>query len=435
MSLSTQFRQFADSLAPNGDVISNAKRVIERIQKVIHNNLGGRFSIDRIRPLGSLAKKTSLWFKMDIDIVVYLNDEMPPFTDFIDKLDDVIIMNIDEDCEKTPRGLKLKVDDFEVDLLPATNFLYQNGFHGGNEARTQNKNGLSYLKQARIPNKMDFSTSLSEAAVDFEQSHSAFSHALSRLAKFWSTTIGVRSFYGRSSIMEYLGARAAEESEREGNQDLLEGFQRFLRMIKESNGINVIWTNFYDMSDIPSYIQRQQPLLLDPTNPYNNLLGGNNAVYLEQMSSFARETLSRIDMANTNRNPRMALTKIFEPQPKIYQIYKSPSTKSPRNFLLGDRKDIRSLPKIERRRGAKGVDPTIAQNYFFAFVDAVAAAAETDGRQSSDITETVRSELKQFIDPGQWSPTNESHESRHMTFTIPVGHGTNRVIKISCNWE
>ncbi|KAJ8027995.1 2'-5'-oligoadenylate synthase-like protein 2 [Holothuria leucospilota] len=355
MSLSIQLRQFADSLAPGDDITRQANNAIERIHNVIHKNLGEHFSIDRIRPLGSLTKKTSLWFKMDIDIVVYLNDEMPPFSDFIDKLDDVIIMNIDEDCEKTPHGLKLKVDDFDVDLLPATNFLYQNGFRGGNEARTQNENALSYLKQARarIADKMDFSASLSEAAVDFERSRGAFSHALSRLAKFWSMTIGIHDFsYGRSSIMEYLGAKAAEDEE--GSQNTLKGFQRFLRMIEHVSSINVFWDEFYSKDDIPPYIEEQRPLLLDPTNPYNNLLRGRNVDFLKQMSSFASVTLSRINKA---KDSNMALLMIFEPQPKIDQVYSyfftNPS-KSPQNFLVGSYKDSIIHPKKETGRGATG---------------------------------------------------------------------------------
>ncbi|XP_071847667.1 2'-5'-oligoadenylate synthase-like protein 2 [Apostichopus japonicus] len=438
MSLSIQLKQYADSLAPSSDILEKAGAATKHIQDVLHRHLGSKFSIDRIRPLGSLTKKTSLWFKMDIDVIIYLNDEMPPFSKFKQKLDDVITMNIDEDCKQSPLGLSLTVKGFDVDLLPARNFLYSNGYSGEtDEIGVQVANTLQHLRNNRRGNHMDFSTSLSEGAVAFERNHSAFSHSLSRLAKFWSTTIGIPGFsFGRSSIMEYLGAWAAEEEERRGSRDILQGFRRFLTMVKQSHNLNIVWTRYYRRTDIPADILHQRPLLLDPTNPYNNMLQGALGDNLRQMSTYATETLSRLD--KSERNGGFSLKMIFEPQPTWRVMFKSPKVKTPQHFLVGTERKRLLRPKIEKRSGARGVDPSIASSYLFSFTDIVAAAAKIDGDrgfgQREDIVKRVQSALEQFIDPGTWTPTSERHEDRHTTFTIPIGKDATDVIKISCNW-
>ncbi|XP_071847668.1 2'-5'-oligoadenylate synthase 1A-like [Apostichopus japonicus] len=439
MSLSIQLKQYADSLAPSSDILEKAGEATKLIQDVLHRHLGSQFSIDRIRPLGSLTKKTSLWFKMDIDVIIYLNNEMPPFSEFKQKLDDVITMIIDEDCKQSPLGLSLTVKRFDVDLLPARNFLYSNGYSGEtDEIGVQVANTLEHLRNNRSLNCMDFSTSLSEGAVAFERDHSAFSHSLSRLAKLWSTTIGIPGFsFGRSSIMEYLGAWAAEEEERRGSRDILQGFRRFLTMIKQSHNLNIVWTRYYRRTDIPADILHQRPLLLDPTNPYNNMLQGALGDNLRQMSAYATETLSRL--GKSERNEGFSLKMLFEPQPTWEVMFKSrPKVKTPQNFLVGTERERLSWPKIDNRSGARGVDSNIASSYLFSFTDIVAAAAKIDGDrghgQGEDIAEKVKSELAQFISSGTWSSSSERHEDKHTTFTIPIGKDANDVIKISCNW-
>lgn len=437
MALSIFLRHYADSLAPSPDIMEKARDAVKRIQDIVHQKLGSRFSIDRIRPLGSLAKKTSLWFKMDIDVVIYLNEEMPPFDEFKQQLDDVITMNIDEHCKQTPSGLSLKINGFDVDLLPARNFLHSNGYHrGAGEVNLQVKNTLDFLKNnmnSTRRNKLEFSTSLSEGAIAFEREHSAYSHTLSRLAKAWSCTIGIHGFsFGRSSIMEYLGVWAAEEEERQGSQDVLQGFRRFLQMVQNSSGLNIVWKKYYKKKDIPSDILRQRPLLLDPTNPYNNMLEGGNGDYLREMSQFARVTLLRLDAAQRNENHNFG--KLFEPQPLWPAVFSLSRGKSPRNYLAGHERRRVLIPKIETRSGARGVDPSIAKAYLFVFTDAVATAVKNDAGRGADIAARVKSVLQQFISPGEWAPSNEKHESRHMTFTIPVGKNATEVIKISCDW-
>ncbi|PIK59862.1 hypothetical protein BSL78_03234 [Apostichopus japonicus] len=314
-------------------------------------------------------------------------------------------MNIDEDCKQSPLGLSLTVKGFDVDLLPARNFLYSNGYsEETGEIGVQVANTLQHLRNNRRGNHMDFSTSLSEGAVAFERNHSAFSHSLSRLAKFWSITIGIPGFsFGRSSIMEYLGAWAAEEEERRGSRDILQGFRRFLTMVKQSHNLNIVWTRYYRRTDIPADILHQRPLLLDPTNPYNNMLQGALGDNLRQMSHTRRD-FTRLD--KSERNGGFSLKMIFEPQPTWRVMFKSPKVKTPQHFLVGTERKRLLRPKIEKRSGARGVDPSIASSYLFSFTDIVAAAAKIDGDRGFGQREDI---VKRSVgahavhNPGTWT--------------------------------
>lgn len=301
MTFSGQLRFFSQHLRPDSDEVEKAGEATDQISRAIHH-LFRSHSVDRITPFGSYPKKTSVRGMMDVDIIVYINNRHPPFGDIIEELYQIVQRNFDPHCTKNFFQVKLRYKGLKVDLLPATNFLPTVESHRGDvdrSIRTQHRRALEYVMyQVEAGNEYLYSTSLSGVSVFFERRRSSFSHSLSRLAKYWCLSLPVTEvLVGRSSIMEYLGAYAAEQVAPDG-EDILAGFKYFLNMFDYTDNIHIYWTEFYDEDNIPSDVRRQRPLLLDPCNPYNNFLRiKNNAHLLREMQPYAEATLARLDAA------------------------------------------------------------------------------------------------------------------------------------------
>ena len=63
-------------------------------------------------------------YSIDYDLVAFVNNVRPPFTDVLDDFQDVIFLNFDvelEDMKKTRRSLGFTLEGVDFDLLPATN--------------------------------------------------------------------------------------------------------------------------------------------------------------------------------------------------------------------------------------------------------------------------------------------------------------------------
>ncbi|KAJ8018331.1 2'-5'-oligoadenylate synthase 3 [Holothuria leucospilota] len=303
-----KFKAFAQDLAPDHALVTSAKETINEISQAIQAHFKGRGIVDRVIPYGSLPKKSSIHDMMDIDVIVYINKEHPPFYDFIEELFELLPCKcqckFECDCGKHEYGIKFCFDGFKLDLLPAVNFLPSRQCHRyikGQSVRVQHQRALEHVKQLPADMRHYYSTSLSGASVLFEKERDSFSHSLSRLAKYWSFKVPVNNIIGRSSIMEYMGAYAADRQN--GNQDIVEGFRRFLQLFESSDSLKIYWTNFYRKKDVPKRKWTKRPLLLDPCNPYNNFLDTEyNASKIAQMESYAQATLSRLNAAEMDYN-------------------------------------------------------------------------------------------------------------------------------------
>ncbi|KAJ8024731.1 2'-5'-oligoadenylate synthase 3 [Holothuria leucospilota] len=291
MAFSGSLRSFAESLAPDHYEISRAKQAIDDISRAIQTHFRRTSTVDRITPFGSLPKKTSLKGMMDVDMIVYINGQYPPFSEVVSQLSSIVRDNFGITPRKDQFGVHFEYKNVKVDLLAARNFLPPSGYRS---EEIQHANALKHVKSLPSSQREVYSTSLSGASVLFEQSKDSFSHSLSRLAKYWSRKTGISNVRSLSSVMEYLGAWAAKQWNRQ--QDMVKGFRHLLEMIISLDSMNVYWTEFYNEYDIPNCIRSKRPLLLDPCNPYNNFMKlWNNEQYFRQMRSYARKTLERID--------------------------------------------------------------------------------------------------------------------------------------------
>merc|ERR1719242_2696297 len=135
--------------------------------------------------------------------------------------------------------------------------------------------------------------------------------------------------YGRSTIMELLATKAAlEEENNDVSPSHWNAFKRFLEKVEGIKKVNIVFPDYYEENEIPTEIRSQRPLLLDPVNPYNNLLKGecgygygkiisaaeNIKEFMIFMSDAARKSLGIIK--DGCRDIRM----IFRPQPLLFEV-------------------------------------------------------------------------------------------------------------------
>lgn len=446
--LASNLKHMADDLAPSDTLTSEVKRIIDRLTRNLHDS---RFRwhhlINRAVPLGSFAKKTSLRIMMDLDLVVYLNEGEYPYEQFLNDLDAYLTMHDSyEDC--VVRGINLTFvaeGTLHVDLLPARNMVPRNEESRGQRAQQlQYHNMMQYIKNSCDPFNEGWknSTGLSETAVEFVKRKNEKFHAgtLARLAKLWSKTVCVEEFHsGRSTIMEYISIRAAEIEQRNGRENTLKAFRRFLSIIGcQEEKINIFWTDYYDDSGIDDRMKGTRPLLLDPTNPFNNILRGKNKGYMQQMESYARVTLGRLDEAECQalRGGDIDMNAIFQHQPSwmYLPIISRPSAKKPRNFYVGvhDGDGGLLMPKTVKKSGAfRDTDREIIENFLFSFTDITATSSKKKGERN--VAEIVQRDVQKMIAPDtSWGPGGEgSNKDARMEIPFKDENGRDKVLKVS----
>ena len=138
-----------------------------------------------------------------------------------------------------------------------------------------------------------------------------------------------------SYIFELLAAEAALEVAASCNANggfdpqrppLFRGLQRFLILVSRMPILRILFlqnNSFVDASQIPSKIRQQTPLLINPVNPFQNMLDIWEPVKEDFFNTFpgrAAEALKRLKeilMDNTSgrRDERQALSTIFMPTP------------------------------------------------------------------------------------------------------------------------
>jgi len=241
-----------------------------------------QYSIDRCSLVGGLAKKTSTPNKADADIVVFYNDKVVDKESIIQDFKRVLMVNNSTGIKNIHitknHNLKFVLDDIPFDLLIAQNNTA--GWLGinGQVAYAQRTTSYQNIKKAGNYNKSfgELGVQVTESSVTFMKEQKDLIRDVARLAKFWSQNQSFeKKIYGQSTIMELLATKAGQEEIDDSiNPSLGNAFKRFLVILRNISDANVIFLNYYDKSEIPTEVLRQKPLLLDPTNPYNNLLGG-----------------------------------------------------------------------------------------------------------------------------------------------------------------
>ena len=431
-------RNLEHILKPSDDLIKKGRHIMDKIFKAIQdrsNWTNSRYSIDRCVLLGGAGKKTSTCIKVDFDCVVYVNNCRFPFDNIIDDIENILLKNFEieeKDIKKTRHGVKVSIEDVDFDILIAENCL---GPIQRPVATNQARGLLEKVKQSSNPGRMaqDNSAGFSESAVEFVRQKSSFCHKLARLCKYWNSTLYIDKYVsGRSSIIELLAIKAGENEERyaQNGISLLNGFRKFLVEVRKIEQLSLMFDGcFYTAEEVPREVRQQIPLLLDPSNPFNNYLSSIDRHVLNFFSDCAKETLKRLEVIESALSSYADpdFRNLFSPQPRQATILEEAS------WLVGTRSDsgdrIREPTKVIRRLHISKINMDMFFKIFVSTVKFVESAmmskmeVQQRGRVAKeDIMEGVEKAISNdYIgNDRSWISTDKKHEDQDVTFYVPI---------------
>jgi len=268
-----------------------------------------KLSIAKRIVAGSVGKGTGIPGS-DYDLVVYLNNELPPFESVLVKLKKKLEGLPGFKFERsTPYTIKFQVDGMKFDLLPAVNFVV------GAAAETYNAQLNQTLQRAKESNIRDFnhnySSSLAQFAVEFVSGQTEDMRSVVRLAKFWNKMVDLKGVYvsGRSTIIEVIAIASSSnqtnKKKPKGNaRSVMSRFTLFLISMAQFSTLNITeYVNQGNLQPDPR-VQMRLPFIRDPSNPNNNLVHNIKPEVINTFEAAAVCTLKKIDALYLNEvNP------------------------------------------------------------------------------------------------------------------------------------
>uniref|UniRef100_T1IMN7 2'-5'-oligoadenylate synthetase 1 domain-containing protein n=1 Tax=Strigamia maritima TaxID=126957 RepID=T1IMN7_STRMM len=266
-----------------------AKKIFSILQTI------NEFSIDRSEIIGSVGKKTAIAPEFDLDCVIFINDvNIDDFRQVLKSFKQAL------ESEESMSGAtfnipKLKialfdgnVEGFKINIVPAINFSQNNAKQ---REKTLQRIKLDYPEPSR--DWYRYSSSLIHGQVEFLDRQTPFTINLIRLAKYWNRSIYIGEYVaGRTTLIEVMAVYAAQLEDR----SLIGAFSIFLDLMRNLKLVNITFDMFYPLSEVNEYLLEERPLVLDPTNPYNNLahdLFSNNKVR-KKFELFAEVSIQRL---------------------------------------------------------------------------------------------------------------------------------------------
>jgi len=435
--MSYSLQQLAEFLAPPEDYVKCCKKVADELFNLLKDK--SKIKADRCRIVGGLAKKTSTSVKMDADLVVFVNvapgNLLETKNTVLNEWMHIILVNTDlerRDVKKSKKSLQFEFKNVEIDLLVAINF--------DKNPEIQHKLVMKHIKTSPDPMKISgqMSSELVELSLEFLEKKSKFCHDLARLAKFWSQTIIFTELVsGKSTIMETVAVKAAmqEESRRPGHPDYQAAFKGFLEMISNIFNIKLVFYDNYNVSDVPSSVSNQVPLILDPTNPYNNFVSvnqgpktagdayGNNNIkndgqFLNFFSDCAKNTIRIVD-----KEGWQFFSTIFLPQPVLW---KSTVLKVvvPQDYRVSCEVCPDTMPRL-KIRSSVSANVNVVLDILLKVYTCVVKSAEGDRPNIPEVDMVEK--VKEAVEKLNWNTTWRGsiggvgpHEERAVTLLVPL---------------
>mmetsp|Transcript_14315 Transcript_14315/g.19752 ORF Transcript_14315/g.19752 Transcript_14315/m.19752 type:complete len:451 (+) Transcript_14315:295-1647(+) len=405
---------FSDNLKPSPDLEKRGNLLLDKFLKVICQH--SKFKILRVMKAGSMGKKTAISIKIDYDCVFFIDKETDKVK-FLDDLDDILTLNFNVSNKQSFNAISFFFEGYFFDFLP--------GIFVAENPEEQIKNVI-----ALNDNKLKIG--LTEATVIFMAEQSSTVHQLARLLKFWSHTVLVPGFFnGRSYTMELFAAMACEESPLDS--DLLYCLRVALDKIRNYHKVNKFWLRFYSKEEVARHhvnLEGSQPVLLDPADPSNNLLGADRCLFFEQLAKFSQTTLDRLEAVE--RGVPQAVLSIFTPQPSVWDTLPNIPRKTENSMFVSHAIQANAetvpfaiQPHVQIQKGTYSINEMLvfAQCFYSMLL------SSNGGLDLRENTSQAQSAISACIDtlifgvaPTKWQPAQETFESREVVLFIPVGN-------------
>lgn len=296
------------------------------------------FSVDKAKPAGGYAKKTSTLLKLDVDLVLIVNnlenaENFPTaYKQLLQDWMNILIQNTTlkpGDFTSNPLALTFRHQGIDFDLLPAPNF-------HRSSPKEQAKMALLAMKDNKEP--FLYSSSLVEEAVNYVKRQSGDVHCLCRLTKFWQQSVGYyNSFNGRSCLFDCIALYAGQKVESQPHElpsevirtncFLLDALQYFFLLVNRLRHVYISFPAFYQELGVnPTKTWGQwmfrlaQTGIYPPENPNNNLLASANDLFYVTFMKASEKSLKNLKCIIQNPAGQFRLEDIFQTAPNIDRL-------------------------------------------------------------------------------------------------------------------
>lgn len=414
-----------------------------------------RFNIDRVSIGGSAGKKTAI-FNSDLDCVVFVNvDTLSDIENVLDDFEDIFLLAQLPKLTriwKTRFSIQFNYDDYDVDLLPAINFIKSSQLPPNSEICSEQ----AYEVLENIYNNKDlsyhYSSALVETQLSFMRKQSSFVHDLVRLCKLWNKSLLIDEYIsGRSTLVELIAVYAGIAEEKrscfDDRRSLLSAFNHFLKLIENFKQLKIEFdfdplapqrsiNNFSWLKDNKE-VKKYVPYVIEPSNPFNNLGKNVKEAQIKQLQMYAAETIRRLQgYVFMTAFTFIPLDVIFEPQPTVHRFI----TENVKAFL----NSVSFMTSTSVNEGPSSATTTIRNNSkyrdrdmqvllknlqnVFSIVAQGLVSSEwfnqpKDGKQVRD---KLQEKIETYIDVGikgvehrPWTSTTKKHEDQDITLSIP----------------
>jgi len=439
MKFDGKLEEFSKSLAlPNFE--SQARSAVKDISEALKTS---KYTFDRCRLVGGLGKKTSTSVKPDADIAVFYNDKDVNKEYVVQELRQ--ILNSKENVTNMlPGGYGSNTIQFTfneevpVDLVVARN--YANESDGEDTASKQMNNSIKIVRQHGDHPKSvsDLGAETTESSLQFMKSKGPFVNSVARLCKYWSQAIFFKEYvYGKSLIFELLATKAALMEETKNKPgSIYNGFKTYLELIYNIKKQDIVFEDYYKRSEIPVDIQTQRPLLMDPTNPYNNLLESKKDNLNKLFDVFTKCADHTLDILKKGSED---IQELFFPQRLLLTQCEHENLVKPKNYQIGVCQVKGKNPPL-KPTCILNADGNKFRHYFQALLFSYAAFVYNLSKSKEKKSKEITNAVKELVDKvngnkGLWTPrtgtynkdwafewvqTGDSFHGRAVTLQIPM---------------
>ncbi|CAL8140381.1 unnamed protein product [Orchesella dallaii] len=476
--------RFGQSLRSSEEFYAEGRLLGDRVFEKLKNE--SNFSVARVYFGGSFGKKTDV-IECDLDLHVLLNDidisrdrrtihssnQAGPLLgwsldisrdleNILDDFETLLTLHEDElkihgDIERKKRSLSFKFQNgIEVDLLPANNI-------------TDDLEVMRKMEEDPENYSFFFNPSFVDKQISFLKSQDSFTHTLIRLAKFWwkSLYLGQEEFKGGCAMIEVIcAAVAADESEGQLRNFCM--FQAFTKVIEKLSKVDTLkiafvwnetigeklWRRLLDselcdrngFSIIPKSvgtweILERKGFIIDPSNPFQDLLEGKSSTVIEKLKRFALTTRQRLDhLVGRNAYDQEFMLRLFEPQP--LNITKESLLQLPYDFYISCVYPCPSSFCDMKVRNRNGNEKRKVQNAIkllkMNLLGVINAAVNGDGGRANttNVYKAVRSFIGRSLQQKLVNVPRDRHDEMDITLTIPYqSEGEKYAVRFSASWK
>lgn len=242
-----------------------------------------------------------------MDIVMFIKNVRPPFDGVLDQFVKILLSVRDNDqkcpiknMRKTRYSLQFNYRGYEFDLLPATDFVPEPNTGSHQQVTFQQRRTLNEMAKKR--NKYCYSSSLAFSVIDFMKQQSSFVHDIVRLAKLWYKGACITTYIsGAKYAIELIAVEAANYVEDEKQAyPYVAALRRFLETIEDFESMDIVFDYTYEQISRKHWPPENVDYvrLIDPVNPYNNLVDGffANADVIQELQGVAAFTIEQLQL-------------------------------------------------------------------------------------------------------------------------------------------